>query len=62
MKKLIAIGECMLELSSIKDDIWKMGIAGDTLILRGMQEHVCQKIGVFYSQLKLVRTLCRQKS
>ena len=31
MKKLIAIGECMLELSSVKDDIWKMGIAGDTL-------------------------------
>ena len=31
MKKLISIGECMLELSSVKDDIWKMGIAGDTL-------------------------------
>ena len=31
MKSLIAIGECMLELSSVKDDIWKMGIAGDTL-------------------------------
>ena len=31
MKSLISIGECMLELSSVKDDIWKMGIAGDTL-------------------------------
>ena len=29
MKKLISIGECMLELF-IKDDIWKMGITGDT--------------------------------
>ena len=31
MKKLISIGECMLELSSVKDDFGKMGIAGDTL-------------------------------
>ena len=31
MKTFVAIGECMLELSSVKDDIWKMGVAGDTL-------------------------------
>ena len=31
MKKFVAIGECMLELSTVKDDLWKMGVAGDTL-------------------------------
>ena len=25
-----SIGECMLELSARKDDLWHMGIAGDT--------------------------------
>lgn len=31
MKRLVSIGECMLELSAAKGDLWRMGIAGDTL-------------------------------
>jgi 2-dehydro-3-deoxygluconokinase len=31
MKRFIAIGEAMLELSAAADNLWKMGIAGDSL-------------------------------
>lgn len=31
MQDFLSIGECMLELSSANDDLWRMGIAGDTL-------------------------------
>ena len=31
MKTLISIGECMLELSAMRDELWRMGVAGDTL-------------------------------
>ena len=31
MKQFIALGEAMLELSSAEEELWKMGIAGDTL-------------------------------
>ena len=31
MKRLIAIGECMIEMSGAGDDLWRLGIAGDTL-------------------------------
>ncbi|PTW58971.1 2-keto-3-deoxygluconate kinase [Breoghania corrubedonensis] len=31
MKRFLAIGECMLELSGAGADLWRMGIAGDTL-------------------------------
>ena len=31
MKTLISIGECMLELSAMGDELWRMGVAGDTL-------------------------------
>ncbi|WP_460274345.1 sugar kinase [Celeribacter sp. ULVN23_4] len=31
MKRFLAIGECMLELSAAGEALWQMGIAGDTL-------------------------------
>ncbi len=31
MKHLVSLGECMIELSGAGDDLWRMGIAGDTL-------------------------------
>lgn len=31
MKQFLSIGECMLELSEAGDDLWTMGVAGDTL-------------------------------
>ena len=31
MSHFIALGECMIELSGAGDDLWRMGIAGDTL-------------------------------
>ena len=31
MKQFVALGEAMLELSSAGEDLWKMGVAGDTL-------------------------------
>lgn len=31
MKRFVSIGECMIELSGGTDDLWRMGIAGDTL-------------------------------
>lgn len=31
MKNFVSIGECMLELSSVKSDLFKIGFAGDTL-------------------------------
>ncbi|GAA4228818.1 2-dehydro-3-deoxygluconokinase [Sagittula marina] len=31
MSRFLSIGECMLELSGAGDDLWRMGIAGDTL-------------------------------
>tara|TARA_R110002020_G_scaffold176756_16_gene369289 strand:- start:6331 stop:7269 length:939 start_codon:yes stop_codon:yes gene_type:complete len=31
MKRFVSIGECMIELSGAEDDLWRMGIAGDTL-------------------------------
>lgn len=31
MKQFLSIGECMLELSGAGDDLWRMGVAGDTL-------------------------------
>ncbi len=31
MKRLLAVGECMIELSGAGDDLWRLGVAGDTL-------------------------------
>jgi 2-dehydro-3-deoxygluconokinase len=31
MKQLIALGECMLELSQADSELWQLGVAGDTL-------------------------------
>ena len=31
MKTFISIGECMLELSAMQKDLWRMSVAGDTL-------------------------------
>ena len=31
MKSLLGIGECMMELSSMGDQLWKQGFAGDVL-------------------------------
>ena len=31
MKRFVSIGECMVELSGGTNDLWRMGIAGDTL-------------------------------
>ena len=31
MMQFLAIGECMIEMSGGKDNVWRMGFAGDTL-------------------------------
>mgnify|MGYP003664102151 CR=1 FL=1 len=31
LKRFVAVGECMIEMSGGTDGHWKMGIAGDTL-------------------------------
>lgn len=31
MKLLVSLGECMVELISVADELWRLGIAGDTL-------------------------------